>query len=708
MKRILSWVLAFSMLALMSTGILQSNVGWAEAGAAQNAAYTPLYDVAEGGEANKVVVISDLHLGLDDKYAETVKNRQILVDFLHHVAATGDIAELVIAGDFFDEWFQPFTAEPHTDSSAFYHKVAENNKVVVDAMKELITTYGKKVTYLPGNHDMTTDFDTVADIIPGINQARDVAGLGTYRMGLRNEIVIEHGHRYNIFCAPDNVSNSSLTNGKSILPPGYFFTRIGASSVVEGNPKVEKAYPPVTDPGKDNVSQYGAYLYYQMWMWTLNYLPVKEDLDDKVMDAGFSGFSNVFSISDVLPAEGADGKINAKVFPNIQDNWDEIQKHNGVPTYIAFNDAVMQSASTTVVDAQAVTQHFNVDPTVEVVVFGHTHVPIYREIATNKLYVNSGTWIDNNTLGESTTFVLLGLGEDADTVRLYKYNEDGSIKLLSGECPKSGSMAAQTLNLSGVENARDLGGYVTEDGHKVKPGVLLRTAMLAGAKDTDIQTLLNTYHLKQVIDLRTTTEVTEAPDPKIEGVKNTELKVFNENGSGNDSIAAVEALNAKYDGSVQGLVDMIENGVGTDGLYTAVLTSEYMQKVYHDFFELLLADPDGAVLFHCAHGKDRTGIAAVLLLTALGVDRETCIDDFALTNDFMKPAIDSVVDQAKKLTDDESVLNGVAGLVGVNTLNMKKVFDEAEAQYGSMLQFIKQGIGLTDDEVQQLRNIYLD
>ena len=54
-----------------------------------------------GAKTDKVVVVSDVHLGVDDTYAETVKNRQIFVDFLHHVAATGDIAELVIAGRLF-------------------------------------------------------------------------------------------------------------------------------------------------------------------------------------------------------------------------------------------------------------------------------------------------------------------------------------------------------------------------------------------------------------------------------------------------------------------------------------------------------------------------------------------------------------------------------------------------------------------------------
>jgi protein-tyrosine phosphatase len=164
----------------------------------------------------------------------------------------------------------------------------------------------------------------------------------------------------------------------------------------------------------------------------------------------------------------------------------------------------------------------------------------------------------------------------------------------------------------------------------------------------------------------------------------------------------------KSGGSVQGLVDLIQSGVVTDELYTGVLTSQYEQQKYREFFERLLANPDGAVLFHCTSGKDRTGEAAVLLLTALGVDRETCIKDFALSNDFYKSTIDSVIAQVKKITQDESVLNSVPGLVGVTPSFMEKFFDEAETQYGSMMGFIKQGIGLTDDEIQQLRDKYLE
>jgi UDP-2,3-diacylglucosamine pyrophosphatase LpxH len=401
--------------------------------ACAGAASAPLYEPSEGSPAEKIVVISDIHLGVDDAYAEIVQNRPLLVDFIHRVAATPDIAELVIAGDFLDEWFQPFSAPAHADSAAFYRMVAQNNAEVIGALEELIAVYGKKVVYIPGNHDMTLDYDTVASMIPGISQARDAEGLGVYRAGLRNEIVIEHGHRYNVFVAPDSISNSALSNGKSILPPGYFYTRIGVSSYMEGKPDIRKDYPAVQDPGQADASRYGAYLYYKMWMLSLTAYPVSEGFDDKVIDAGFAGFTEPFSIRDVLPAVNADGKLSARLFPDFQDNWPAIQANNFVTVPISFNDAVLQSASPSSVDTQAETQYFDVDPTVEVVVFGHTHVPVLAQIAENKVYANSGTWIDHNTLGPTATFVLIGMGEQADTVELCQYNADGSVTVLVGQ-----------------------------------------------------------------------------------------------------------------------------------------------------------------------------------------------------------------------------------------------------------------------------------
>jgi hypothetical protein len=87
----------------------------------------------------------------------------------------------------------------------------------------------------PGNHDMILEGEIIANALPGINQAKNVDGLGKYVTGVRDEIVIEHGHRYDVFSAPDSVSNKEITvDAPSILPPGLFLRQNAASWVLQG------------------------------------------------------------------------------------------------------------------------------------------------------------------------------------------------------------------------------------------------------------------------------------------------------------------------------------------------------------------------------------------------------------------------------------------------------------------------------------------
>ncbi len=182
----------------------------------------------QDAKKDKVVVVSDIHLGVLDKYSEDVKNRTVFIEFLKRLQNTTDVGELVIASDFLDEWYLPLTYPAYSDSNKFYWQVVKNNQAFFDELNALMAK-GIKLTYVPGNHDMTLEGDILDKALPGINQARDVNGLGKCVTGIRDEIVIEHGHRYDVFSAPDSVSNKEITgNAPSILPPGYFYARIAA------------------------------------------------------------------------------------------------------------------------------------------------------------------------------------------------------------------------------------------------------------------------------------------------------------------------------------------------------------------------------------------------------------------------------------------------------------------------------------------------
>lgn len=384
---------------------------------------------------SSILVMSDIHLGVDDKYAEINKNRPALIDFLHQVRTSPNIKELVIAGDFLDEWFLPMEYEMPDSQAEFFDSIATNNQGVVDAFNAIIKEGVIKVTYVPGNHDLLATEADIERIFPGINQARDsVQGLGTYVTGTHSEIVIEHGHRYNFFCAPDSISNKTITNGhSSITPPGYFFTRIATSSILEGRPKTTNVFPEMT-ADKNNASQYLYSLYYQTWKAVLSTLPVTESLSDKVIKTNIDGYKADYSINDLLPVQNASGVIDVNLYKGIQDNWEERQSLNGVKVKISAKDAILGSVSPAATDIQAKTQYFDIDATKKIVVFGHTHVARVTAMTNlnnqKTIYANTGTWIDGVRGNPVMTFVVITTpksGSPVETVNLYQYSADKTI-----------------------------------------------------------------------------------------------------------------------------------------------------------------------------------------------------------------------------------------------------------------------------------------
>ena len=441
--RALSFMLVCSMVfsfALLASGC-SSNTTTPKTAAQETS--TPKAAAAlwnSGNTRDKIVVISDIHLGIDDKYSEIQKNRPMLIEFLQRLQSTKDVRELVIAGDFLDEWFLPVYYPSYTDQRQFYKSVIANNKTVIDEMNKVIDS-GIKLVYVIGNHDITLEADVLQAAIPKIVQVTDAKGLGAYYTGDRNEIVIEHGHRYDVFSAPDTVTNAKLCgNENTILPAGYFYARYAATWVLEGHPSVEKKLPVVTKvPDKTDTDQYGAYLYYAILKSISERMTPKEGLDEKIFDMHISGFDNAYTFLDFYPAEQKDGTISAPVlFENIQRTWGERQKINKVKVPNSFIEAAAGTLSWDYFFRQAKVQYLeNPKENVDVVVFGHTHVPIYQDMGNGKYYLNDGTWIDDNTNSPDATrtFAVITTGKK-DTTSIYKFMEDGSVTDISASTIK--------------------------------------------------------------------------------------------------------------------------------------------------------------------------------------------------------------------------------------------------------------------------------
>ena len=270
------------------------------------------------------------------------------------------------------------------------------------------------------------------------------------------------------------------------------------------------------------------------------------------------------------------------------------------------------------------------------------------------------------------------------------------------------SLYPQSIDLAGVGNARELGGYTGADGRAVRPGLLLRTAKLSAATPADLGKLTSTYHLSAVLDLRTAAEIAADPDPAIPGVEHRHVPILNEGAGLGASVTGIYQ-NAPSD-RAGSLIAMVRTGLVDPDMYTAILDDPVSLSGFRDFFRILLEHPPGrAVLWHCTGGKDRTGAAAVLLLSALGVDRETALGDFALTNVYAADAIETMGAAARDRGESDAVVRGVRGLTGVNRAFMESALDHIDAKFGSMDGFLTRpdGLALTGAALARLRDKYL-
>ena len=394
-----------------------------------------------GNKRNMIVIISDLHLGADLAYAECKNNLPSLEKLLKQINAAPDVNELVIAGDLIDEWFVPATTDTYRgkDQADFVRRIATANKGVFDAINSIIQAGNIRVTYVPGNHDLTITAANIESILPGIKQARDaVLGLGTYSPVDYPAIAIEHGHRYNFFCAPDPISNQNIAPG-TIMPPGYFFTRIAALYVIQNRPKPMDTLPVISQNISGGESQDLLYRYWKKWALTMKMFPLQNRFNEAIILTNINGFTGNYSVNDVVPYQSSPGGlISVNLYDGIQDHWEARQTLNNVPIHITTTEAIDSVISSTETDHQAILQYFmNPASDKRIVVFGHTHEPkmVASENLHNKrcIYANSGTWIDHNPDKTTMNFIVItpqSVDVSSQTlVKLYNFENEVVTKM---------------------------------------------------------------------------------------------------------------------------------------------------------------------------------------------------------------------------------------------------------------------------------------
>ncbi len=257
------------------------------------------------------------------------------------------------------------------------------------------------------------------------------------------------------------------------------------------------------------------------------------------------------------------------------------------------------------------------------------------------------------------------------------------------------------IELAGQGNFRDLGGYETTDGRRVKWRSIYRSGELTDLSNDDLDKLAR-LGIRTVIDLRGVTEVEKKGSDRLP-VGASLASVAIEPG---DLSPVLGPAFASGDFSV----------VPADLL--AQINREYVRDWGHQLAQLLriTADPvRRPLVFHCTHGKDRAGINAAILLSALGVPWETVMKDYLLSNlqrreqaEAGMSAMRASAAKQRGIRPEDVDMTNIRGLFFVDASYLGAAHDEITRQYGCVEAFIRDGIGCSDSELRHLRDGLLE
>ena len=219
---------------------------------------------------------------------------------------------------------------------------------------------------------------------------------------------------------------------------------------------------------------------------------------------------------------------------------------------------------------------------------------------------------------------------------------------------------------------RDLGGYATAGGKHVAWGKVFRAGDLASLSHTDLATLAN-IPIVSCIDFRTSQEAEAAPDLQPSSLRN-------------------EFALPIDPGNMLRMINL-EAGLGEKAMQdiNCMLVDDF-QDEYAQFFAILAASANAPVLFHCSAGKDRTGYAAALFLAALGVHRQTIVQDSMLSAVYLGNKYDAILHKYPNM----------APALTVKPQYLDAALDRIDQHYGGMERYLTNNLKVNTGALQEM------
>jgi protein-tyrosine phosphatase len=260
-----------------------------------------------------------------------------------------------------------------------------------------------------------------------------------------------------------------------------------------------------------------------------------------------------------------------------------------------------------------------------------------------------------------------------------------------------------------IENFRDLGGIRTNDGKIVKSGKLFRCAALHTASQEDIAEIRR-LGIDTVIDFRSSREASVHKDPEIEGVRYCNISLFKEK---NEGVERTDNDDPFYEMMVKASFDHPNRfAEHLSAAYRQLVSEEQALRGYTRFFEILAGDDCQIPLWHCSAGKDRTGIAAVLLLEALDADRQMIRENYLETNRHLGRTLNKVLALVKEMAGEhenyEAIRDSFATAMSASEHFIDACYETMRELAGTPQAFLEKYLRVDEDMRRKLKEKYCE
>ena len=253
------------------------------------------------------------------------------------------------------------------------------------------------------------------------------------------------------------------------------------------------------------------------------------------------------------------------------------------------------------------------------------------------------------------------------------------------------------LPFTGAHNFRDLGGYKTEDGRTVKWGKIYRSDNLHFLTDEDLK-YMKRLNINSVVDFRSVEERESEPDRLNPDMTQLLLPIkFQPKELDNESIKSL-------------MKDLTFGDLDSSNLlrdFNIAIVEEFADE-YKNFFRHIIENNAEPFVFHCTAGKDRAGFASAMILTILGVPREKVIEDYLLTNTYVKDHVDDKMLEIEFKTFFRADTDNLRKINLVEERYIQAAFDTIDSKWGGMDRYISEALNLNDEDILKLQDFYLE